>query len=360
MSGGRDRYSALDRFLHTLAFTTWAPQLTAADIEKTVYGARLSAIPVERPIFITSLPRAGTTLLLEIFSRAPTVGSHCYRDMPFVLAPLLWNDLSRRFHRQSELRERAHGDGMQIGYDSPEAFEEVMWRAFWPERFKRALIPLWSADEERKEFSDFFDAHVRKVVAVRSKRRPGVSRYVSKNNANIARLGFLRRMLPDCSIVVPFRDPLSQSRSLLRQHNRFTEIHQHDSFAKRYMRDIGHFEFGELHRPINFPGVEALRSRFSAHSLEYWIGYWAEAFEHILDEDDRILLLSYDRMCEKGASSLSVLESRCHLSAGGLTAAAEGLLRAPSPYEREGVDLEAELLQRAKLVHARLLERSIV
>ena len=28
--------------------------------------------------------------------------------------------------------ERAHGDGMTIGYDSHEAFEEVLWRAFWP------------------------------------------------------------------------------------------------------------------------------------------------------------------------------------------------------------------------------------
>jgi hypothetical protein len=357
---GQGSYSALDRFLHSLAFATWAPQFTAADVEKVIFGARFRDIPVERPIFITSLPRAGTTLLLEIFSRAPTLVSHCYRDMPFVLAPMLWDAFSRRFHRQSELTERAHGDGMQIDYDSPEAFEEVVWRAFWPEKFKSALIPLWVATDEREGFSDFFYDHIRKVIAVRSNRGPAVPGYVSKNNANIARLGFLKRMFPDCEIVVPFRNPVAQSRSLLRLHNRFTEIHRRDPFSKRYMRDIGHFEFGELHRPINFAGVEAMRSRFSPHSLAYWLGYWAEAFEQILDEQDHIILLSYDRMCQQGASSLVSLENRCHLSAGSLTLAARDILRAPGHYESECDELETSLLDRVELIHERLLERSIV
>ena len=126
------------------------------------------------------------------------------------------------------------------------------------------------------------------------------------------------------------------------------------------MRDIGHFEFGELHRPIDFPGVEGLRSSYSPDSLKYWIGYWTAAFKHILDEDDRILLLSYDRLCEEGASSFPVLEDRCHLPAGSLTAAAEGLLRAPTRYAWEGDDSVGDLLEQAELVHTKLLERSIV
>ena len=59
-------YSVLDRLIHRLAFATRGIQLTAADIEIALYGKAFRGVQVERPIFITSLPRAGTTLLLEM------------------------------------------------------------------------------------------------------------------------------------------------------------------------------------------------------------------------------------------------------------------------------------------------------
>ena len=52
-----------------------------------------------------------------------------YRDMPFILAPLLWDKISRPLRKAGEKVERAHGDGMMVSFDSPEAFEEVVWLA---------------------------------------------------------------------------------------------------------------------------------------------------------------------------------------------------------------------------------------
>ena len=89
--------------------------------------------------------------------------------MPFVSAPLLWDTLSGRFRKTAVLKERAHGDGMAVGYDSPEAFEEVIWRIFWPEKFGRDRISLWSEDEEAEEFRQFFIEHMQKMIALRSK-----------------------------------------------------------------------------------------------------------------------------------------------------------------------------------------------
>ena len=53
-------------------------------------------------------------------------------------------------------------------------------------------------------------------------------------------------------IIVPFREPVAQASSLLTQHTRFLTMHREHEFTRRYMADIGHFEFGLLHRRYIF------------------------------------------------------------------------------------------------------------
>ena len=153
------------------------------------------------------------------------------------------------------MKERAHGDGIEVGYDSPEAFEEILWGAFWPEKFFETGIGLWSSADRNTDAEEFFQKHFAKFVALRCQDGVGGGRYISKNNANIARLDAIPAMFPDASIVVPIRSPVAHAASLLRQHQNFLAQHKTDPFAKRYMQDIGHLEFGDLHRPIQFPGL---------------------------------------------------------------------------------------------------------
>ena len=176
-------YSALDRTLHRIAFAAPLVQMTAADVENSIFARQIAEIEDRPPIFITSLPRAGTTVVLNALHDVPGVATHLYRDMPFVMAPMLWSKVSGGFARTATLAERAHGDGIMVGYDSPEAFEEVLWRQFWPKRFEQDQIPLWSKSDTNPEAVDFFRAHFRKIIALRT--GPG-GRYVSKNNGNIA------------------------------------------------------------------------------------------------------------------------------------------------------------------------------
>ncbi len=353
-------YSALDRMVHRLAFSSRAIQLSAADVETTLYGGRFRHIAVERPVFITSLPRAGTTLLLEAFDRLPGFATHRYRDMPFVLAPLLWDRLSGKFRKPAVLEERAHGDGMTVGYDSPEAFEEVIWRAFWPEKFKADEISLWLEAQDAEEFEHFFVDHMKKVIALRSKEKVAHGRYVSKNNANIARIGLLRRLFPDGQILIPFRQPVDQAASLLRQHKKFLGLHRGEPFSKRYMNDIGHLEFGELHRPIRFEGIDALLNRYRPDSLDYWIAYWVAAFDHIIRHRDEVILVSYERSCEDGLGAMRALTDCLHVEQAGPLEAAGALFKAPTRY---GLDVEVQdkdLLDRAQALHCVLLAISVV
>ncbi|MFV2038597.1 MAG: hypothetical protein ACC646_13490, partial [Paracoccaceae bacterium] len=160
--------SFMDRTLHRIAFAAPFVQMTAADIEDAAFAREVRDIRHKPPVFITSLPRAGTTVVLNALADVPGVATHLYRDMPFVMAPMMWARLSAGFQRAQSLRERAHHDGLQVGYDSPEAFEEVLWRQFWPKRFKQAQIPLWTGADKNAETSEFMRTHFRKIIALRT------------------------------------------------------------------------------------------------------------------------------------------------------------------------------------------------
>lgn len=286
-------YSAMDRAVHGLAFSRPFVQLTAADLEDSMFGRDIEAVKDRPPLFVTSLPRAGTTVLLEALATVPGLATHRYRDMPFVMAPLLWSRLSGPFARPGGVRERAHGDGIEVGYDSPEAFEEVLWRTFWPGKYHGDRIELWQAADSDPEVADFFRRHFRKIVALRC---AGQGRYVSKNNANIARLELLPRMFPGATVVVPVREPLEHAASLLRQHENFLDRHARDPFVKRYMEDIGHLEFGALHRPFGFDGFAALAAGLTPRDPDYWLAYWIAGNRTVLAHAAGLLVLPQDRL----------------------------------------------------------------
>ena len=56
----------------------------------------ISATAVERPIFISGLARAGSTILLEILAGHGDVVSHRYQDYPLLFTPYWWNRLIER------------------------------------------------------------------------------------------------------------------------------------------------------------------------------------------------------------------------------------------------------------------------
>ncbi len=303
-------YSSIDRFLHRVAFGTYLAQIPLADTENLIFAKKLTECKTDRPVFITALPRAGTTLLLECCAHLPDFAAHCYRDMPFVLIPCFWNRFSSLFKQNSELRERAHGDGMLINLDSPEAFEEVLWKTFWRQHYPKDRIKPWQNHEEDSDFEDFFRNHMRKIILLRRGGKVSEARYISKNNGNIARIPVLRRLFPDSVIIIPFRDPFDHAASLLEQHRNFLRIHAEDSFASEYMRGIGHFDFGKNLRPIDFNGWLDRRISKDTENLIFWLEYWVVSYQYLLEEhSDSVHFFNYQALCENPAHGLHVLAS---------------------------------------------------
>lgn len=355
------QYSAVDRLLHRMAFSGLGLQRAVADLEDRLYRGQYADITIDRPVFITSLPRAGTTLLLEVVSALEGFSTHTYREMPFLLCPLLWNRVSGPFHRAGALRERAHGDGMTISYDSAEAFEEVLWRTFWADHYHPDRIDPWSAEDvdPAGEFEAFFANHIRKVLALRGGTRDKPGRYVSKNNANVSRVRLLDILFPECLVIVPFRNPLDHVDSLLRQHENFLEIHAHDPFALRYMESIGHFEFGAALRPIDFGGWLDRHGALEPNSPAFWLTYWCEAFAALLDHAPAsVTFVSYERCCSDPDFVLDHLGRVLGLdNPHDLGAQAAGI-RTPRSYPSDRGSWPRHLVERAHHLHAELLRRS--
>ncbi|WP_299506621.1 sulfotransferase [uncultured Roseobacter sp.] len=283
-------YGSGDRFLHMLAFSGPGIQKFAIRLEDMFLGRKIKGVADQPPVLVTSLARGGTTAVLNALHDLPGMVTHTYRDMPFATAPLLWSRLSAPLKREVARQKRAHGDGLSIDLDSPEAFDEIFWMLYWPGKYKSDRIPLWTPEDAKAEAAGVFRRMFRKMAVLRG---GGRGRYLSKNNANIARLQLLPEMFPDCGIVVLLRNPAAHAASLLRQHENFLTLQAEDDFVRRYMRDIGHLEFGQLHRPIGFDGFDP--GAYDPRTPDYWLAYWIAAFVqvqahiaqcHILAQDD--------------------------------------------------------------------------
>lgn len=351
-------YGAADRLLHRIGFATPALQRRMALTEAERHAGAIDLDHARRPIFIASLPRAGTTVMLQALAALPELASATYRHMPFPLLPLTWGEASRRFRQDAREAERAHGDGLSVGFDSPEAFEEPVWMAWWPEHYRDGMVRAWAPDARREGFEPFMRSHMARVVAAQRRHGtdPEARRYVAKNNAGIARIGLLHATFPDASVVVPLRHPWAQVASLMRQHARFERLHARDPFGRRYMEGLGHFEFGQALRPLAFG--EARPDRAQARDPAFWLEIWCAAFETLLAQaGPRTILVDHDALSADPAPHLAALAQALELDDPGALVAQAGRLRPGRAVSAP--EAPPELLARAQALHRTLVARAL-
>lgn len=254
-------------------------------------------------MFVAGLARAGTTALLRVLHRTGAFCSLTYRDMPFVLAPNTWAGLTALSRRDAAVQERAHGDGIVVDADSPEALDEVFWRVFCGSSYigRQALSPMLADDEVLEKF--------RRYVALVLKRYEG-DRYLSKNNNNVLRLPSIRKAFPKAQILVPFRDPVQQAFSLQMQHRRFVVRQREDPFARDYMTWLAHHEFGLDHRPFGSPGVDGdPDGAVPVHWLRQWVAVYDWVWRRAQADAVDPVFVGYELMCAEPARICGRLEA---------------------------------------------------
>jgi hypothetical protein len=234
----------------------------------------------------------------------------------------------------------------------------VLWTTFWPRHYRADRIVPWH-DEDDAEFAEFFSRHMRKVVLVRGGEGPRATRYVSKNNVNVARVAMLRRLFPDSAIIVPFREPFQHAASLLEQHRRFLRIHEEDPFACEYMRAIGHYDFGENLRPVDFQNWLDGRESRDAQSLAFWLEYWVAAYRHVMAKRDDLLLVSYEAICAAPETGLHRLAEAIGTTGGAALSSAAAEIRSPRARQIDTQSLPSSLVREARSLYDRLNEAAL-
>jgi hypothetical protein len=284
-------YGKLSQLLHRLALNSDLRCEVFFDVERSVYGKALGQS--DNHVFVCGLARAGTTIAMRSLYETGHFSSLTYRDMPFLLMPNLWKTLSSIGQKNIEKTERAHGDGIEVDFDSPEGFEEVFWRV----HTCRSYIgedSLSEHDIEQPLIEKF-----REYVALINL-RCGKTRYLSKNNNNILRIKSLMDAFPASHIVIPFRHPLAQSASLLRQHQLFLRRHREDTFSKRYMSWLVHHEFGADQKRFCLGDVEVDRHANDSASRDYWLTQWINVYTSLVakyTEERNVIFVCYEDLC---------------------------------------------------------------
>jgi hypothetical protein len=355
-------YNFIERLLHYIAFSTPIVQKILCELENDLFKDKINGVNSQCEVFVTGLPRAGTTLILELLYGTREFSTFTYRNMPFILTPLFWERFSKPFQKKGETMERAHGDGIEVSFDSPEAFEEIIWLSYMKSQIITGdtISPIFPGDETL-EFVKAFRCMVKKILLHDYVRKPEPPpRYLSKNNANLSRIELIHKLFPSSIMVIPFRQPLAHVSSLMKQHERFTGYHQEDRFSKRYMEWLGHYDFGQNFKPINF-GNWLDKAEFKSFSgKNFWMSYWIAAYSYVLNyKTENVYLVDFDKLLSNGKASLQTIANFLELENKNKLAEAASTLRAPTSRPLESHQISPEILQAAFELHEQLKSAAV-
>ena len=245
-------YSLIQQYLHDLVLKNPSINKALFEIEKLFYSKKKN-IMKRKHLFITGLPRCGTTSLLNYFYSSGEFASLKFSNMPFILSP----NISKFFNLKNiKRKERIHSDGIDYDINSPEALDEV----------------FFNNDE------NFIKLELLNYLGLILKSNEK-ERYISKNNLHYKRIELIISLLPNSIFIIPIREPLQHSYSLMRQNNRFVKLQNSDDFIRRYMVYLNHNEFGLNHKPW-------CKSKMfvDLKDINYWLEQWLLFYKDISEK----------------------------------------------------------------------------
>lgn len=327
--------------------------IALGNFDTRIAADAIDGVKIEQPVFVAGLARSGSTILLETLARHPDAATHRYRDYPPVFTPFLWNrfvDLAPG--SKNVAVERTHADGIEITPESPEAFEEMIWMAFFDHLHDIDHSNVLGGDVSNPAFENFYKEHIRKLIHVRGGRR-----YISKANYLVTRMEYLLSMFPDARFVLPVRDPVWHIASLAKQHDLFCRGEAGNPKALHHMQHVGHFEFGLDRRPINTGDVHATQEIAelwqTGKEVEGWAKYWSNLHHFLADRLEAnealraaTLVVHYEDFVANPRSILEKLFTHTGLAnASPIIDAVAPTIHAPDYYRPKFSDAEIALIR---------------
>jgi len=203
---------------------------------------------------------------------------------------------------------------------SPEAMEEVLWQAFFKDAHDPLKCQSMTREHSHLRFERFYRQHIQKMLLIRNG-----TRYVSKGNYNLARLGYIQKVFRDARFIIPIRRPHDHVASLMKQHRLFTIGETKYPAALKHMQRVGHFEFGLDRRPIHVGNAHVVqqiqRLWDDGQETRGWARYWAYLYGWMADQlesdsqlRDAAVVIRYEDLCRTPGDTLAQLQSHCDLS----------------------------------------------
>ncbi|HEY5713831.1 MAG TPA: sulfotransferase [Candidatus Gracilibacteria bacterium] len=280
-------------------------------LENKFLGDNLSAIG--KPIFVCGLARSGTSVVTQMLQTHPDLGSLLYKDLPMLAMPYFWSFVSDWYYRGVKPHQRPHKDGLKIDPNTPDAFEEFLWRKELDDYQKDQLSTWLGADFADPSLEQCLKSIIPKVVFIRKAKR-----YLSKGNYNLFRIQYLASLFPDSQFVLCFRNPFDHAHSLARVHALFST--QENKYAGDQMAILGHYEFGPQRQALGDKKAQEKAWKAGADYEGYlyqWLEVYQGVYDHYLSDKilrKRILLFDNEALVRSPQKRLQELFKFCDLS----------------------------------------------
>ncbi len=243
------------------------------------------------------MARSGTTFLTHLLDSSHYFSTFKYKYLPFYKTPIFWNYINDLFYLDKKKRQRLHGDSLKIDVNSPDSFEELIWKNYLKDY---EIKGYWQKleNDESKDLSKNLDMFIKKIIYLNK-----IDRYLSKNNNNIFRVKYLLNKFPDAKILVVIRNPFDLAFSSAKVHFKFLKYHKTIKNFSEELSELGHYEFGFQRRMFNLKenqlsNMQNIRFKTIKLYLEKYIdllNFITKNYSKEID-DKKIVILNYDNL----------------------------------------------------------------
>ena len=335
-------FPAVGNMLHTLE-SSWMKK-------------RIEPLSVDRPIYVTGLARAGTTITLEMLSKHPDVATHRYLHMVMPYVPHWIQSFAEKTPLMLSPIERLHQDRIMINRNSPEAVEEIFWQRYFDDVLDESKTSVMGKDVSNPEFEEFYKSHIRKLMGDQQR-----TRYAAKNNYNVARMEYLQKLFPDVKFLIIVRNPFDHIASLAKQDIILNEVERLNPQLLDWTKIVGHREFGGAKICINLDDsdlVQEIRSHWADRDsyVEGWAKYWASIYSYVHETlknnktlADATLVVRYETLCESPNDTIDKIVQHTELDSKKFEKVKEQYvktLRPPSYYSVQYSEEEKESIRK--------------
>lgn len=331
--------------------------LKVNDWESWFLRNKMAERSLDRPIYISGLVRAGTTILIEMLSNHPAIANHRYLHMVNPYIPHWIQKVANMTFLFKKPVHRLHKDRILVTRESPEAVEEVFWQFFFDGVHDGGKSNILDSDTRHLAFEDFYRGHLKKLLV-----NQRASRYATKNNYNISRLEYLLSLFPDAKFLLVIRNPISHVASLMKQDRLFYEMEREDKRLLHWTKLIGHREFGSAKTVINLDDPQTAKEIKSlwangGTAAKGWALYWAKVYgylDQLLQQNHQLaeasLIIRYEDLCKNSVETLDKMVAHLEISAEKFRPIKEayvGSLEQPSYYDPSFSDQELKAIKEA-------------